>query len=198
MNAGSRRNMLDNFTILSSHSEAPRIFPDANLCWYYNWSYRCEWNLGESADPWPSPLDTGSFPCWRPGCQTFLDGMKSAHNIHDPNSPVSLCVCCICCRRCFLSCIYIGETGRRLRVSADSAVFEPSSWVSRSWTFQLRLCTSCARFQKRLVYNQLFDNFKSLLSLVFNLLHSVAHLLSVLLFPTDQQELRFVMLYMWK
>ena len=65
------------------------------------------------------------------------------------------------------------------------------------------LCTSCARFRcvrTRAVFcmawldhstywlrraKQPFDTFKSLLSLVFNLLHSVTHFLSFLLIPTN-------------
>jgi len=101
--------------------EARRIFPELPLV-----SYRRERNLGDilahSADASPSPTDAGSLPCRLPQCQackhitsqTLLQGPKSAHNIryhftcHSENV-----VYFICCRRC--NCLYIGETGRRLR-----------------------------------------------------------------------------------
>jgi len=112
--------MLDNFNILSSDPEARRIFPEPPLV-----SYR-ERKLGDilvhSADASPSPTDAGSLPCRRPRCQTcehitsqtFLQGPKSAHNIRDhftcQSENVVYCISCRCC-----NCLYIGETGRRLR-----------------------------------------------------------------------------------
>ena len=120
-NVGTRRILLDNFNILSSDPEARRIFPEPPLV-----SYRREQNLGDilvhSADASPSLTDAGSLPCRRPRCQTckhitpqtFLQGPKSAHNIRDHFTCQSEnVVYCISCRRC--NCLYIGETGRRLR-----------------------------------------------------------------------------------
>ena len=120
-NVGIRRILLDNVNILSSDPEARRIFPEPPLV-----SYRRERNLGDilvhSADASPSLTDAGSLPCRRPRCQTckhitpqtFLQRPKSAHNIHDHVTFQSEnVVYCISCRRC--NCLYIGETGRRLR-----------------------------------------------------------------------------------
>ena len=70
----------------------------------------------------PSPTVAGSLPCRRPRCQTckhitpqtFLQGPKSTHNIRDHFTCQSEnVVYCISCHRC--NCLYIGETGRRLR-----------------------------------------------------------------------------------
>ena len=120
-NVGTIRILLDHFNILSSDPEARRIFPEPPLV-----SYRRERNLGDilvhSADASPSLTDAGSLPCRRPRCQTckhitpqtFLQGPKSAHNIRDHFTCQSEnVVYCISCRRC--NCLYIGETGRRLR-----------------------------------------------------------------------------------
>ena len=120
-NVETRRILLDNFNILSSDPETRRIFPEPPLVLNQR-----ERNLGDilvhSADASPSPTVAGSLPCQRPRCQTskhltpqtFLQGPKSTRNIRDHFTCQSAnVVYSITCRRC--NCLYIGETGRRLR-----------------------------------------------------------------------------------
>ena len=124
-NASTSRIMLDNFNILSSDPEARMIFPEPPLV-----SYRRERNLGDilvhssnaSPSPPPPPTNTGLFPFQRPRCKTckhissqtfFLQGPKSTHHIRDhftwQSENIVYCISCRC------NCLYIGETGRRLR-----------------------------------------------------------------------------------
>ena len=103
-NVGTRRILLDNFSILCSDPEARRIFPEPPLV-----SYRRERNLGDilvhSADASPSLTDAGSLPCRRPRCQTCkhitpqtsLQGPKSTHYIRDHFTCQSENVAAIAC-----------------------------------------------------------------------------------------------------
>ena len=146
-NVGTRQILLDNFSILSSDPEACRIFPEAPLV-----SYQRERNLGDilvhSAEASPSLTDAGSLPCRRPRCQTCkhitpqtsLKGPKSTHNIRDHFTCQSEnVVYCISCHRC--NCLYIGETGRRLRECFSEHLYSirnrsrgfPTLWMT-SWS----------------------------------------------------------------
>jgi len=137
--------MLYNFNILSSDPEARRIFPESPLV-----SYRRERNLGDilvhSADASPSPTDAGLLPCRRPRCQTFkritfqtfLQGLKSAHNIRDHFTCQSEnVVYCISCRRC--NSLYIVETGRRPRERFSEPLRSIRKRSREFPVFQLRL-----------------------------------------------------------
>lgn len=114
-------------------------------------SYRRERNFGDilvrTADESPSPAEVGSLPCRRRRCQTckhiiapqtFLQGPKNAHNIHDH----FICQCAWeCCVLHFLSSLLLPKHRRDWKATtgtfqqAHPQYSEPIAWVSR----QLRL-----------------------------------------------------------
>ena len=118
-NTGTRRILLDNFGILLSDPATRTIFSELPLV-----SYRRDRNLREylvhSADR--SDTEAGTFACRHPRCltcqhttsQTILQSPKSIYTIRDCfTCQTESVVYSIICRRC--GCLYIGETGRRLR-----------------------------------------------------------------------------------
>ena len=119
-NTGTKRILLDNFEMLLSDPATRTIFPELPLV-----SYRRDRNLRDhdlvhSAER--SDADAGTFACRHPRCltcghttsQTTLQSPKRLYTIRDRFTCQSEnVVYSIICRRC--GCLYIGETGRRLR-----------------------------------------------------------------------------------
>ena len=118
-NTGTKRILLDNFEMLLSDPATRTIFPELPLV-----SYRRDRNLRDylvhSAER--SDSDAGTFACRHPRCltcrhttsQTILQSPKRLYTIRDRFTCQSEnVVYSIICRRC--GCLYIGETGRRLR-----------------------------------------------------------------------------------
>ena len=118
-NTGTKRILLDNFEMLLSDPATRTIFPELPLV-----SYRRDRNLRDylvySAER--SDADAGTFACRHPRCltcrhttsQTILQSPKRLYTIRDRFTCQSEnVVYSIICRRC--GCLYIGETGRRLR-----------------------------------------------------------------------------------
>ena len=111
--------VVDNFEMLLSDPATRTIFPELPLV-----SYRRDRNLRDylvySAER--SDADAGTFACRHPRCltcrhttsQTILQSPKRLYTIRDRFTCQSEnVVYSIICRRC--GCLYIGETGRRLR-----------------------------------------------------------------------------------
>ena len=118
-NTGTKRILLENFEMLFSDPATRTICPEPPLL-----SYRRDRNLRDylvhSAER--SDSDAGTFACRHPRCltcqhtksQTILQSPKCLFTIRDRFTCQSEnVVYSIICRRC--GCLYIGETGRRLR-----------------------------------------------------------------------------------
>ena len=120
-NTGTKRILLDNFEMLLSDPTTRTIFPEPPLV-----SHRRDRNLinylVHSAER--SDSDDGTFACRHPRCltcryttsQTILQSPKRLYTIRDRFTSLHQSenvVYSIICRRC--GCLYIGETGRRLR-----------------------------------------------------------------------------------
>ena len=118
-NTGTKRILFDNFQMLLSDPATRTIYPELPLV-----SYRRDRNLRDylvhSAERTDS--DAGTFACRHPRCltcqhttsQTILQSPKRLYTIRDHFTCLSVnVVYSIICRRC--GCLYIGETGRRLR-----------------------------------------------------------------------------------
>ena len=118
-NTGTKQILLDNFEMLLSDPATRTIYPELPLV-----SYRRDRNLRDylvhSAERTDS--DAGTFACHHPRCltcrhttsQTILQSPKRLYTIRDRFTCQSEnVVYSIICRRC--GCLYIGETGRRLR-----------------------------------------------------------------------------------
>ena len=146
-NTGTKRILLDNFEMLLSDSTTRTIFPELLLV-----SHRRDRNLRDylvhSAER--SDSDAGTFACRHPRCltcrhttsQTTLQSPKRLYTIHDSFTCQSENVVYSImhmCRRC--DCLYIGETGRRLRerFSEHLRSVRNNSRLSCSRTFQLCL-----------------------------------------------------------
>ena len=116
---GTKRILFNNFQMLLSDPATRTIYPELPLV-----SYRRDRNLRDylvhSAERTDS--DAGTFACRHPRCltcrhttyQTILQSPKRLYTIRDHFTCLSVnVVYSIICRRC--GCLYIGETGRRLR-----------------------------------------------------------------------------------